>query len=956
MGDFQGGSGGGTYMGSGVLKSTDGGQTWTRINNATLPQPGWASKILVDPNDSNRVYLALYRTLDTSTANVLPFGGVYISTDGGVNWTNRLPGLPRDLALDPTATSPQQRVLYAAMRGIGTSGTGGIGGVYKSSNGGQTWTPVYNSTYPAGLTVGGLRDIRVALSPANPQKIYVYSGKTAGATPSEIRLAVSNDGGLTFPIDNVLTTVDKGQFGYNTYLEVDPVDANRVYIGARDVYRSTDGGSSWTNLTRTFDDLNNFVYNPRQGKAHPDQHCLAFSPNNPNTIFIGNDGGLYVSTDNGGTFQSLNQTLSLTQFVSIARHPTNPAITYGGTQDNGTQKRQGAASAEWVDFASGDGGMLVINPLDPSVVIASYVGGTIWRFTNNASSSSRTTIATEDTFADAGSGPDRVAFYPPIVGNGVDARLYVGSHRLWINPNMASGASWSAPGGTTDLTKGGSDVLSTIGVARSNPQVIYTGSAQGQVMRTMDGGANWTTIMTGLPNRFIKSIKVDPANPAIAFLTVSGFGSGHVFKTVNSGQTWTDISGNLPNVPVNALIIDPKDANTLYAGTDIGVFRSSVNGQTWESFNSGMPPVVVTEFSADAGGIIQAATYGRGAFELSGAPCSYSLSPTSQSFPNTGGDGSIAVTAGVGCSWTASHNAPWILLFSVGQDGPGNGQINYSVLPNNTNSARSATITIGGQSFTVNQAAGNVIDDAETFITWHYRDFLNRDPDPGGLGYWSSQITQCGTDQACIHRRRIDVSAAFFIELEFQQTGSFVYRLYSGSLNRRPTYQEFTQDRSKVIVGAGLEQSKAALTDEWVQRTEFVQKYQAQTTAESFVDALIQTINQASGVNLSNQRSTLIAKYQSGSSINQSRSLTLREAIEDAAFKESVYNPSFVLMQYFGYLHRDPEEGGYLFWLDVLNNRERGNFRGMVCAFLTSAEYQRRFGQAVTRSNQQCSQ
>lgn len=137
-----------------------------------------------------------------------------------------------------------------------------------------------------------------------------------------------------------------------------------------------------------------------------------------------------------------------------------------------------------------------------------------------------------------------------------------------------------------------------------------------RAMASSDGGKTWTDISTGLPNRFITSITVDPNNSATAYLTVSGFKSGHVFRTNNTGNAWADISGNLPDIPTNALLVDPLNSNILYAGTDIGVFRSTLGGNTWGLYNQGLLPVIVNAFSAQPGGLIQAATYGRGIYQL----------------------------------------------------------------------------------------------------------------------------------------------------------------------------------------------------------------------------------------------------------------------------------------------------------------------------------------------------
>lgn len=249
----------------------------------------------------------------------------------------------------------------------------------------------------------------------------------------------------------------------------------------------------------------------------------------------------------------------------------------------------------------------------------------------------------------------------------------------------------------------------------------------------------------------------------------------------------------------------------------------------------------------------------------------------------------------------------------------------------------------------------NPINDARFFVRRHYLDFLNREPEPAGLDYWTGQIQNCGTNFLCLTAVRTGVSAAFFIEQEFQTTGSFVYRLYKGGLGRRPTYLEFVQDRA-LLDGANLESSKQALALTFVSRAAFQQRYATNNSAESFVDALIASIQQNSNLNVMNQRAAMISRYNAGSNLNQSRSLALREVIESAAFVEAEYNPSFVLMQYFGYLGRDAEQGGFDFWLNVLNNREPNNYRGMVCSFITSREYQERFGLALRRSNADCAQ
>jgi photosystem II stability/assembly factor-like uncharacterized protein len=589
------------YLGSGVLKSTDEGASWTRVSNSTLPSPGSIARLEIDPVNSNRLFVAQYSVVSGSKVTA---GGVYRSTDGGVNWSRVLAGGARDVILDPS----NSRNLYAGLSRIDPDVDPPFG-LYHSTDGGDTWSNVFTAQYD----LLRRRDIRVAISPSDSRRIYVYYGGYIADVDAHLR--VSTDGGATWS-DHYLWTVDLGQIGYNTYLFADPRDALTVYLGSRDIYKSTDGGNNWTNVTRNFyDSGQGFTYAPGGSKTHTDQHALAFSPNDPNELYAGNDGGVSKTTDGGTTFQSLNAGLTLTQFVGLSLHPTNAAISYGGTQDNGTQQRIGN-SRNWREVISGDGGRSVIDPLDPSVVFMTYVRGDVFRLSGNGQSLDAQ-IGWNGAFGEAYDGA-RMAFYPPFVGNGVDATLYFGTWRLFISTDL--GNSWFAPASFADLTKGytaaGVDVLSAIAVARSNTSVIYTGSVQGRVMASTNVGRIWSDITQGLPNRSITSITVDPSNAATAYVTLSGFGSSHVFKTTNTGNTWTDISAGLPDVPANTLMFDPIDHNTLYLGTDIGVFRSTTSGAGWRGFNKGMPPVVVHEFASQPSGLIQVATYGRGAYEL----------------------------------------------------------------------------------------------------------------------------------------------------------------------------------------------------------------------------------------------------------------------------------------------------------------------------------------------------
>lgn len=245
------------------------------------------------------------------------------------------------------------------------------------------------------------------------------------------------------------------------------------------------------------------------------------------------------------------------------------------------------------------------------------------------------------------------------------------------------------------------------------------------------------------------------------------------------------------------------------------------------------------------------------------------------------------------------------------------------------------------------QPASNPIDQQQFFVRQHYLDFLNREADTGGLSYWANEIKRCGSDPACIHKRRITVSAAFFIETEFQETGFFIYRLYKAAYGARPAYFDFLKDRSRLIAGVDLESNKTSLANDFTQREAFKLLYADTLAPEEFVNKIFDTANLKP---YTEERQFYINLLRSGGT----RAQVLLGLIELAEFKQREYNAAFVLMQYFGYLRREPDEEGLRFWLDVLNDKVNGDYRAMVCAFITSAEYQSRFSPVLTHSNTDC--
>jgi hypothetical protein len=274
----------------------------------------------------------------------------------------------------------------------------------------------------------------------------------------------------------------------------------------------------------------------------------------------------------------------------------------------------------------------------------------------------------------------------------------------------------------------------------------------------------------------------------------------------------------------------------------------------------------------------------------------------------------------------------------------------------------------------------NPIDQPQMFVRQHYYDFLSRFPDPGGLDYWTGQISQCGTDVACNNAKRIDVSNAFFYELEYQQTGSYVYRLYRAAFGntqpiantstdpnfpneekKLPAYSVFATDRARVRVGSLLAQTQLDLANAFVLRPNFLTRYPANLDGPGFVDAILANINTDIGVNLSSQRDALITLFNQGGR----GAVVYRLADDDAnnnpinnrAFIDAEYNRAFVLTQYFGYLRRNPDIGGFMFWLSQVNSaalRDVAKQHAMVCSFITSTEYQARFSFVISHHNSEC--
>jgi hypothetical protein len=284
------------------------------------------------------------------------------------------------------------------------------------------------------------------------------------------------------------------------------------------------------------------------------------------------------------------------------------------------------------------------------------------------------------------------------------------------------------------------------------------------------------------------------------------------------------------------------------------------------------------------------------------------------------------------------------------------GNETFTISLSNSAGASLGSPSISTITITDNEVANgtNPIDNAQFFVRQHYLDFLNRDPDPSGFAFWTNEITSCGTNQQCVEIKRINVSAAFFLSIEFQESSNFVYRLYKGTLGRRPTYTEFNSDRSKIVIGQNFSTNKLPLLLNFIERPEFTNKYPASSGGLAFIDPLLQTVRDGSGVDLTGSRMQYLAAWDNCVQLaipQICKSITIERVVNEAAFRQAVLSESFVLMEYFGYLRRNPNDlpdtdfSGYNFWLNKLN-QFNGNFVNaeMVKAFIVSDEYRRRFG------------
>jgi hypothetical protein len=512
----------------------------------------------------------------------------------------------RDIVMDPL--NPDFMVMWVVANG---------GGVLVSTNA-QAAVPTFvqrvTATGTATSDVNGELAIQRSVGAPQPT-VYVATGVLGGT------VLKSTDGGITFPqqIDNNFCTP---QCFYDIAIDVDPTNPNRVYLGGAPSFPfgfSITGGTAFVTSVVGL---------------HADSQVITVAPSNPNIIYFGSDGGIYRSDNQGLTWDVLNNAgFSATQFMSLDTHPTDPNITIGGTQDNGTNRFQ--SNGTWTRTDYGDGGYAVIDQSSSDTTTFNqyhtyFNGGsaTGYAFTNSST-------AFEDTAGGwlyrgcvNGVGitcTNNINFYAPLergpsVTGSIGNTIYYGADRLYRSINTGLN--------NTTVSQTFTSPISAVGISPQNDNVRIVGLNNGSLFGTTTGATPLIDLdpSNTVPNNYVSRTIINPTNQNIAYVTLSVFNVAQIYMTTNlnaAAPTWTAISGaatGLPLIPVNAFAVE---SNVLYAGTDIGVYVSTNGGANWSPFGVGLPKVAVFDMAFAGSGasrMLRIATHGKGMYQIPAAP------------------------------------------------------------------------------------------------------------------------------------------------------------------------------------------------------------------------------------------------------------------------------------------------------------------------------------------------
>ncbi|HYV94932.1 MAG TPA: T9SS type A sorting domain-containing protein [Chitinophagales bacterium] len=654
----------------GLWQSTDSGQTWT-TNTDLLPVLG-ISDIAIDPSNTTTMYMG---TGDRDAGDTRSLG-ILKSTDGGVTWN--ITGL----SFTTYQYAAVYRILiYPAQTNIIIAATNY--GVYKTADGGLTWTQTYNAYMrdiqykpgndsviyacngnqffisndlgdtwtesDSGLPLSTSGRMKIALTPAAPDYVYILS--TGWSNWAYNGVYRSTDGGANWTMMSDTPNVmgwdvngadGGGQGWYTLSIAVDPHDPNTVYVGGVDIWKSSDGGVSWTCVAHWYG-ANGVPY------VHADIHYLYATYDN--TVYTTCDGGVFVTHDGGSSWQDLSGNMAISQYYRFGNSQTDSTEIIGGTQDNGTSLLSGGA---WKEVYGGDGMEALIDFTDPETMYAESQGGYIGRSFDGGQSFT-------------GIWPANGAWVTPyIIDPNNHKHLFYGSNEVWRTNNY--GDSWTQ--NTNGITNG--DYFQSLAIAPSNSDVIYA-ATYGQLIKTTDGGATWTSMNGYLPPMLpaITYIAVKNTDENTLWITCSGFSASQkVFVSHDGGYTWQNISDGLPNLPIDCIVYrNGSNYNELYVGTDIGVYYKEDYLSDWIAVDNGLPNVIVDELEIQYGAAnLRAATYGRGIWETPLVnPVFFNEDATVES---------IIAPQGLICATTID---PVITIKNYGLDTLHTVQINYSI-------------------------------------------------------------------------------------------------------------------------------------------------------------------------------------------------------------------------------------------------------------------------------------
>ena len=575
----------GTY-GMGILKTTDGGGTWTKsLDWSYQEQKGiWAVKI--NPLNPNTVWAATTE-------------GTYRSYDAGTTWTQvHDVVMAMDLVINPVDTN-------IIITGNGNFASTGFG-IYRSSDGGNSWTHI-----TTGLPTFYEGKIQLDIYNADPNIVYASIGNGFSSANGASWLCRSNDAGLTWTIK---TTQDysrwQGWFSHD--VAINQSNPDELLVIGISVWKSTDGGS--TIVQKSIGGIITGTTPPIGGQeggptyVHSDAHDVKQHPTDYNTYYFATDGGIFRTTDFGETFSSHNGRYQTTQFYNgTSSSQTDSLKAMGGFQDNSTDIYSGDLA--WFRAPiGGDGSWTAIDAANDNIMYASSQFLSVRRSANGGNSFS--------SISPPG-GSNLTAFIAPFkIYVGTSDIIYAGRDRIYKSTN--GGGNWTTTNSGNVLD--GNPALS-MDISYQTSNKVYVGTAPYQtrsgLFRTTNGGTSWDNITGTLPDRFPADIAVDPNDDNIVYVTFYGFGTGHVFKSTNSGDTWTDISDNLPDVPTLAVIVDMNNSNHVYIGTDIGVFVSTDGGGNWQDLNDGLPDAVqgMDLNITYVNNVIRVMTHGNGGYE-----------------------------------------------------------------------------------------------------------------------------------------------------------------------------------------------------------------------------------------------------------------------------------------------------------------------------------------------------